>query len=213
ALRQRLDEAGGVGETRRRLDRFRRGARSAVGDVVAHRRGEEQAVLKHHAHLRAERRERVLAHVARVDQHAPRGGVVQPEHEALARRPVYLAASLTGRKAFFTYARNTMRSPGVIAPCNTNRAPNHSTRAVPSAMSRSTVRSSPADNRVAYAPVARFLRFWRVKACANVPSRERARITLTAPIDSAAAAAMAPCWRRCCRAVSWMRRLRRAVET
>ena len=106
-----------------------------------------------------------------------------------------------------------MRSPGVIAPCNTNRAPNHSTRAVPSAMSRSTVRSSPADNRVAYAPVARFLRFWRVKACANVPSRERARITLTAPIDSAAAAAMAPCWRRCCRAVSWMRRLRRAVET
>ena len=82
ALRQRLDEAGGVGETRRRLDRFRRGARSAVGDVVAHRRGEEQAVLKHHAHLRAERRERVLAHVARVDQHAPRGGVVQPEHEA-----------------------------------------------------------------------------------------------------------------------------------
>src|SRR6266702_6916061 len=82
ALRQRLDEAGGVGETRRRLDRFRRGARSDVGDVVAHRRGEEQAVLKHHAHLRAERRERVLAHVARVDQHAPRGGVVQPEHEA-----------------------------------------------------------------------------------------------------------------------------------
>ena len=66
---------------------------------------------------------------------------------------------------------------------------------------------------MAYAPVARFLRFWRVKACANVPSRERARITLTAPIDSAAAAAMAPCWRRCCRAVSWMRRLRRAVET
>src|SRR5438093_11791701 len=81
-LGQRLDEAGGVGETRRRLDRVLRGARSAVGDVVAHRRGEEQAVLKHHAHLRAERRERVLAHVARVDQHAPRGGVVQPEHEA-----------------------------------------------------------------------------------------------------------------------------------
>ena len=103
------------------------------------------------------------------------------------------------------------RSPSVIAPRSTKRAPLQSTSAVATAMSRSTVRSSAASSRVAAAPVARFLRLCLVKACANVPSNDNAWITFTAPIDSAAVAAIAPCCWRCRRALSRIRRLRRTV--
>src|SRR3989442_1509342 len=65
------------------------------------------------------------------------------------------------------------RSPSVIAPRSTKRAPLQSTSAVATAMRRSTVRSSAASSRVAAAPVARFLRLCLVKACANVPSNDK----------------------------------------
>ena len=58
----------------------------AEGDVLAHGRGEEERVLRDDRDLRAKRRERDVAHVDAVDQHAPFGDVVEPRHERGQRR-------------------------------------------------------------------------------------------------------------------------------
>ena len=53
----------------------------AVGDVGRHGVVEEHRLLRDHAQVRAQRRERQLADVAPVEQHAARRGVVEPRQQ------------------------------------------------------------------------------------------------------------------------------------
>jgi hypothetical protein len=71
-------------------------------DVVGDRAGEQEALLGHHAQLRAQRRRAHVAQVMAVDRHAPLGGVVEAPHQlgqrrlAGSRRP-HQRHRLTGR--------------------------------------------------------------------------------------------------------------------
>src|SRR5205823_13539670 len=71
---------------RRSLDRVERGIGHPEGDVVPNRRGEEKRVLRDDADLTPERSTLHVAHVDAVDEHAPRGRVVEARHERRERR-------------------------------------------------------------------------------------------------------------------------------
>ena len=81
ALRQSLDEAAYLGRLRGRLDLFRRGVRTAEGDVLADGGGEQHRVLQDDADLRAQRRQGDAAQVDAVDLDRAAGRVVQAQQE------------------------------------------------------------------------------------------------------------------------------------
>ena len=104
-----------------------------------------------------------------------------------------------GRKALLRYERKTMRSPGVRTPRVTLRAPNQSTRAVPTEMRMSEIPTSFADSRCAFTPSPMSSRLRAVKVSRCTSSSDIACTTLIEPMTSAAAALTSPprlrCWR------------------
>ena len=89
ALGQLGDEPRRLCRLGRRVDLLLGGVRTAIRDVLAHRAREEHRVLEHHAQLRAQARERHVAHVLAIEQHRARRHVVEARHQvddrALAR--------------------------------------------------------------------------------------------------------------------------------
>ncbi len=81
AARQRGHEVVGADRPGRGLDLGVGGVGSSVGDVVAHRAGEEEGLLGHDAELAAERAEVELAQVGAVDQHPSGRRVVEAGDE------------------------------------------------------------------------------------------------------------------------------------
>jgi hypothetical protein len=86
ALGKAGDEVVRVGRPRRLLDLLRGSTRASVDDVLGDAPREEQRLLEHDAVLRAQRREREVAHVVTVDAHAPVRGVVEAGQQAGERR-------------------------------------------------------------------------------------------------------------------------------
>ena len=85
AQRQRADELVRRRRARRGHDLLARRV-GRVGDVVVHRAAEQHGVLEHDRDLLAQPRQRALARVAAVDQHAPRGRVEEARDERAERR-------------------------------------------------------------------------------------------------------------------------------
>ena len=75
-----------VDSARRRLDLGRRGVRPAEGDVLPDRAAEQERLLRHDAHLRAQRPHGDVAQVVAVDQHAALGRVVEARDQLRERR-------------------------------------------------------------------------------------------------------------------------------
>ena len=85
AQRQRADELVRRRRARGRHDVRARGV-GGVGDVVVHRAAEQHRVLEHDRDLLAQPRERAVARVAPVDQHAPGGRVEEARDQRAERR-------------------------------------------------------------------------------------------------------------------------------
>ena len=89
ALGQAAHEVVRLGAAGGRFDLLDRGLGAGVGDVLGDGRGEQEGVVADDRHGAAQRAQAHVADVGPVEQHAPRGWVVQPRdqrHEAgLAR--------------------------------------------------------------------------------------------------------------------------------
>src|SRR5436309_11866311 len=86
AFRESLDELALVRQPGGSFDFCPRWVGSAVGDILAHTRGKEQAVLEDDANLAAERVQGVAADVMFAHSHDPLPWVVQPYQQADQRR-------------------------------------------------------------------------------------------------------------------------------
>ena len=86
ALRQRHDELVGVGRGGGLAHPFERHLAATVGDVVAHGVVEEDRLLRHQAHQRAQVRERQVTDVDAVDRDRPLLGVEEARQQIHHRR-------------------------------------------------------------------------------------------------------------------------------
>ena len=86
AVLQRDDEVVGADRPRGVLDLLRRGVDAAERDVVADRAAEQERLLGHDPHLRAQRGRRHVAQVVAVDEDAAGGRVVEARDELGQRR-------------------------------------------------------------------------------------------------------------------------------
>ena len=82
AVGQAVDEAGGTGRLGRGHDLFEGGVRSAVGDVVPDRHGEEEGLVEDDADVGPQAGEGEVAHVVPVDPDGAAGGVVEAGQHA-----------------------------------------------------------------------------------------------------------------------------------
>jgi hypothetical protein len=86
AVRQLGDELLGADRRGGGADLLVLGVGAAEGDVLAHGAREQERLLRHDPHLRAQRVAGDLAQVVPVDEHAPAGGVVEAGDELGHRR-------------------------------------------------------------------------------------------------------------------------------
>ena len=86
ALRELLDELVRLCCARRLFDLYLRQVAAPERDVVAHRGGEEEGILRDHADLVTQRRKRHVADIDAVERYAAARDVVETRHERGERR-------------------------------------------------------------------------------------------------------------------------------